>query len=310
MSLSIFAALAAAAGYGGGSVVQAMASTQAAGLKVFRRPAYVVGTSITLVAWVFSLIALKYLPLLTVQTVLASALVVTVMLDRIVFGTRLRRIDVAAALTVTGALALIALGTGAQTGVATPSWFGFSMLMLLAALIVATIVTYRRANSSVQAVLSGLASAGLAMCARGAHGGSGGWIEFLLTPMAWLTIGFALLSSVTFSRAVERGTVGPARALVGVTQVVVPGIVGVTVLGDTVRTGWGLTTLVAVLVALAGCAILATRPVQPKAAAAGTTDADDAADLVPAEALALDLGTLERVPLPRIRFRQDASERS
>lgn len=309
MSLSIFAALAAAAGYGGGSVVQAMASTQAAGLKVFRRPAYVVGTSITLVAWVFSLIALKYLPLLTVQTVLASALVVTVMLDRIVFGTRLRRIDVAAALAVTGALGLIALGTGAQSRVATPSWFGFSMLMLLLALVVATVVTYRRANSSVQAVLSGLASAGLAMCARAAHGGSGGWIDFLLTPMAWLTIGFAVLSSVTFSRAVERGTVGPARALVGVTQVVVPGIVGVTVLGDTVRNGWGMTTLVAVLVALAGCAILATRPVPPNPAAAGTLDAN-VAGLVPPEVVALDLAALERVPVPRLHFRQDASERS
>lgn len=260
MSLSIFAALAAAAGYGGGSVVQAMASTQAAGLKVFRRPAYAVGTSITLVAWAFSLVALKYLPLLTVQTVLASALVVTVLLDRVVFGTRLRRIDVAAAVGITGALAVLAVGSGAQSDVATPEWFGVAMLALLLALLVATVLTYRRADASVQAVLSGLASAGLAMCARAAHG-SGDWIDFFLTPMAWLTIGFSILSSVTFSRAVERGTVGPARALVSVTQVILPGLVGVTILGDTVRDGWESTTLVAVLVALVGCVILATRPI-------------------------------------------------
>ena len=318
MSLSIFAALAAAAGYGGGSVVQAMASTQAAGLKVLRRPAYAVGTAITLVAWVFSLVALKYLPLLTVQTILASALVVTVLLDRAVFGTRLRRIDVLAALGVTGALAVIALGTGSQSRVATPSWFGFSMLILLLALLVATVVTYRQANSSVQAVLSGLASAGLAMCARGAHGsgGSSGWIDFLLTPMAWLTIGFAILSSVTFSRAVERGTVGPARALVGVAQVVVPGIVGVTILGDTVRTGWGLTILLAVLVALAGCAVLATRPVltalvpAPSAGATGQDTSasstifsvEDAEDRAAAVDIALDLAALERVPAPVARL--------
>lgn len=300
MSLSIFAALAAAAGYGGGSVVQAMASNQAAGFKVFRRPAYAVGTGITLIAWVFSLVALKYLPLITVQTVLASALVVTVMLDRVVFGTRLRRIDVVAAFAVTGALALTALGTGAQSRAATPSWFGFSMLVLLIALLAATVLTYRRANSSVQAVLSGLASAGLAMCARAAHGASGGWIEFLLTPMAWLTIGFAILSSVTFSRAVERGTVGPARALVGVTQVVVPGLVGITVLGDTVRDGWGMTTLFAVLVALVGCAILATRPVTAQPGSRGTDP--DAPDLAEPAAVALELAALERVPAPRALF--------
>ena len=315
MSLSIFAALAAAAGYGGGSVVQAMASNQAAGLQVFRRPAYAVGTSITLVAWVFSLIALKYLPLLTVQTVLASALVVTVLLDRVVFGTRLRRIDVLAAVGVTGALALIALGTGTQSRIATPSWFGFSMLVLLIALVAATVVTYRRANASVQAVLSGLASAGLAMCARGAHGtdGASGWIDFLLTPMAWLTIGFSILSSVTFSRAVERGTVGPARALVGVTQVVVPGLVGITVLGDTVRNGWGLSTLLAVVVALGGCAILATRPVRVSvpitpatATSAGMSGAIDnpVEELVtvPADIVSLDLAALERVPAPRVHL--------
>lgn len=259
MSLSIFAALAAAAGYGGGSVVQAIASNQAAGLQVFRRPAYAVGTSITLVAWAFSLVALKYLPLLTVQTVLASALVVTVLLDRLVFGTRLRRIDVAAALGVTGALALLAMGTGTQSNSTPPTWFGFSMLLLLLALLAATALTYRRANASVQALLSGLASAGLAMCARAAHG-SGGWIDFVQTPMAWLTIGFSILSSITFSRAVETGTVGPARAMVSVTQVIVPGIVGITILGDMVKDGWGLRTLAAVLVALVGCVILATRP--------------------------------------------------
>ncbi|SDB84293.1 hypothetical protein SAMN05216410_0380 [Sanguibacter gelidistatuariae] len=314
MSLSIFAALAAAAGYGGGSVVQAMASTQAAGLKVFRRPAYAVGTSITLVAWAFSLVALKYLPLLTVQTVLASALVVTVLLDRAVFGTRLRRIDVLAALAVTGALALLAVGSGAQSRVATPSWFGFSMLVLLAALIVATAVTYRRADASVQAVLSGLASAGLAMCARAAHG-SGGWIDFFLTPMAWLTIGFAILSSVTFSRAVEHGTVGPARALVSVTQVIIPGLVGVTILGDTVRDGWGATTLVAVLIALVGCIILATRPAgatphlaDVRAHAAGTLDFDptisevEALRTTPADIVALDLAAIERFPAPRVHL--------
>lgn len=311
MSLSIFAALAAAAGYGGGSVVQAMASNEAAGFKVFRRPAYAVGTFITLIAWVFSLVALKYLPLITVQTVLASALVVTVMLDRVVFGTRLRRIDVVAALAVTGALAVTALGTGAQSRAATPSWFGLAMVVLLAALIAATALTYRRANSSVQAVLSGLASAGLAMCARAAHGASGGWIEFLFTPMTWLTIGFAVLSSVTFSRAVERGTVGPARALVGVTQVVVPGLVGITVLGDTVRDGWGMTTLVAVVVALAGCAILATRPV---GASRGSTqlppDPGAAASPLSADDLAMDLATMERVPAQRIRVTAQTGTRN
>ena len=311
MSLSIFAALAAAAGYGGGSVVQAMASNEAVGFKVFRRPAYAVGTVITLIAWVFSLVALKYLPLITVQTVLASALVVTVMLDRVVFGTRLRRIDVLAAIAVTGALAVTALGTGAQSRAATPSWFGFSMLVLLLALIAATVLTYRRANSSVQATLSGLASAGLAMCARAAHGSSGGWIDFLLTPMAWLTIGFAILSSVTFSRAVERGTVGPARALVGVTQVVVPGLVGITVLGDTVRDGWGMTTLAAVVVALVGCAILATRPVSaPPRAALSTSDPDAVvAAAALADAVAMDLAAIERVPASHVQFSSRTSPR-
>lgn len=261
MSLSILAAMAAAAGYGGGSVVQAMASSKADGLKVLREPTYAVGTSITLVAWAFSLVALRYLPLLTVQTILSSSLVVTVLLDRVVFGTRLRVVDRWAAVAVTGALAVLALSTGVQSDVAAPAWFGLAMLALLGGLVVATFLTYRRASAPVQALLSGLASAGLAMCARAAHGGT--WLDFFLTPTAWLTVGFAILSSVTFSRAVENGTVGPARALVNVTQVVLPGVVGVWVLHDGVRSGWEAACIGAVAVALAASFVLSTRPGPP-----------------------------------------------
>lgn len=238
--------------------MQAMASSKSAGLKVLREPAYAVGTSITLVAWAFSLVALRYLPLLTVQTILSSSLVVTVLLDRVVFGTRLRTIDKWAALAVTGALAILALSTGVQSDVATPTWFGFAMLALLLGLLAATVLTYRRASATVQALLSGLASAGLAMCARAAHGGT--WLDFFLTPTAWLTVGFAILSSVTFSRAVENGTVGPARALVNVTQVLLPGLVGVWVLHDGVRSGWEIACIAAVAVSLAASFVLSTRP--------------------------------------------------
>lgn len=254
----MLAAVAAAAGYGGGSVVQAMASNKAAGLRVLAQPTYAVGSVITLVAWGFSLVALRYLPLLTVQTVLSASLVVTVLLDRWVFGTRLRHVDHLAAVAVMSGLVVLALGTGLQSRSETPGWFGLAMLGLLLALLAATVVTYRRGSAPVQALLSGFASAGLAMCARAAHGGT--WLDFFLTPTAWLTIGFGVLSSITFSRAVERGTVGPARAMVNVIQVAIPGAVGVWLLGDTVRDGWEAASVGAVVVALAGCIVLATRP--------------------------------------------------
>jgi hypothetical protein len=51
-------------------------------------------------------------------------------------------------------------------------------------------------------------------------------------------------------------------AVLWVVEVLVPGAVGVLALGDGVRPGWQIGAVIAVVVAVAGCAVLATSPAQ------------------------------------------------
>ena len=53
---------------------------------------------------------------------------------------------------------------------------------------------------------------------------------------------------------------GTVAATVSVLEVLVPGVVGLAVLGDVVRSGWAVPAVLATLVAVGGCVVLATSP--------------------------------------------------
>jgi len=65
---------------------------------------------------------------------------------------------------------------------------------------------------------------------------------------------------LAYLRALERGPAGGVAALSSVVEVLVPGVVGVAVLGDTVRAGWAVPVALAVVAAVAGCVVLARSP--------------------------------------------------
>ena len=91
MTLGLLAALAAAVGYGSGSVLQASATRHRSGLRVLLQPLYLAGLVLDLLGWLLSLVALRSLPLFAVQSLLAGSLVVTVVLARVMLGVRLQR---------------------------------------------------------------------------------------------------------------------------------------------------------------------------------------------------------------------------
>ncbi len=243
-----FAVLGALA-YGVGSVLQARAASRSTGPRMLAQPLYVVGIGCDVLAWAASLVAIRHLPLFAVQSVLAGSIGVTVLLAAPVLGARIRRRDVVAALGV------LALGSGLQSAQRPPSGFGLGIVV---ALIVTTVLVwagYRRAHHRWLASLAGASFAGAAVAARGMDL-SGGWISVLIQPAAWTLIGFGVVGSLAYARSLERGTASGSTAIVWVTEVGIAGLVGIVVLGDTVRSGWQLPVVVAFLAAMAGCALL------------------------------------------------------
>jgi hypothetical protein len=269
MTLSLIAAVAGAVLYGAGSVLQAVAVRRSGGLRALSQPLYLAGLGCDGAAWLASLVALRALPLFTVQAVLAGSLAVTVLLARFVLRALLRPIDVVAVGVVIAALVALALaagpGDGSQGGAAfVPSWFAAAMLGSLAVLALATALTYRRGAGLWFATLAGLASSGAAIAVRATHLDAKfdgqAFVDVARQPLAWAVVGFGALTAVTFARALERAAVGPSTALLSVVDVVVPGAVGLAVLHDVMRAGWAPGAAAATVAALASCVVLAMSP--------------------------------------------------
>ncbi|MBO9570085.1 MAG: hypothetical protein J7503_14860 [Cellulomonas iranensis] len=259
MVLALLAATVAAVGYGVSTVMQAVATRRAQGLTALRQPLVVGALVVDGAAWLLSLVALDRLPLFVVQALLASSVVVVVLLARTVLGAPTRGRDVGAIVAVVGALVVLAAGSGEQPAVTPPSGFTTGMLVASGVLVAATVAAYARGGALLLATLGGLGYSGAAIAARGAHA-SGGLLDTVLQPLAIAIVACGAVGVLAYLRALERGSAGSMAAVLSVTEVVVPGAVGVAVLGDTVRAGWAVPVVAALVLAIAACVVLATSP--------------------------------------------------
>ena len=274
MFWALLAAVVSSAAYGVSTVMQAVATRRTAGLAVIRQPLVLAAFAVDGLAWVLSLVALDMLPLFVVQAIIAASLVVVVVLARFVLGTRMRPVDVVAVATVVGALVLVSLAGGEQPTVPAPP--GFVTVMVVASVVLTALMaaTYRSGRPLVMAVIGGLGYSGAAIAARAATGSDGLWAT-IVQPLSVAIVLCAVAGAVAYLRALERGSVGTAAAVVSVLEVVVPGVVGIWVLGDRVRDGWEPAAAIGVALALAGCVVLARSPANAAAeASAGESAAD------------------------------------
>jgi len=278
MILSLAAALAAAVGYGVSTITQAVATRSTHGLAAVTTPLVVAALLVDGLAWLLSLVALDRLPLFLVQAVLAGSVVVVVLLARWFLGARLRRVDVAAVVAVVLALVVIGAAGGEQPATAPPAGFVAVLVTCSVLLALATVLLYRSGSSRALSVAAGLGYSVAALGARTAHA-AGDLLGTVLQPVAVAVVLGGVVGAVAYLRALEQGRVGGTAATVSVLEVVVPGGIGVAVLGDVVRDGWAVPAVLALAVALAACVVLATSPAN---SAAESQDAARPGDGAPA----------------------------
>ncbi|MDG6101452.1 hypothetical protein Daura_39695 [Dactylosporangium aurantiacum] len=268
-------AAAGAVGYGVSSVLQAAGARRAPGmLQTLRAPAYLGGVALDLLAWLASLAALRTLPVYQVQAVLAGSLAVTVVTARFALGARLRGGDVAAVAVTVAALGVLAAASGPQDA-ATPSAATRAVLAAAAVPVAAAGWAATRwcrpsLAGAVTGALAGLAFGGAALCARAAVLPARPWRDpaaVAAEPLAWALAVFGVTGTLLYAYALEHGGVGPVTALLWIVEVLVPSVVGVGLLGDTVRPGWGAAAAAAVGATVAAAVALAHAPATAAAAA-------------------------------------------
>jgi hypothetical protein len=257
-----------AAGYGVASVLQAIGARRGSGtLRTLRDPAYLGGLGLDLLAWMASLVALRTLPVYQVQAVLAGSIAITVVVARIALAARLRAADVAAVAVTVVALAALAASSSPQPPVQLSAATRVGLAMSAIPVALAGWTALRRGSPSVSGALAGLAFGGAALCARAITLPASPRPNIPATvatiaadPLAWALAGFGATGVLLYAHALERGQVGPVTAMLWIVEVVAPSAIGVVLFGDTVRAGWALIAVAAVIASVAAAAVLANAP--------------------------------------------------
>jgi hypothetical protein len=227
------------------------------------QPRYLAGMLLDLVAWGFAVMALRVLPVFAVQAVIGGTIALTAVVSARLIGARL---PTASRLAVTACLAGLVL-VAASAGSEQPSVHrpGVDVVLLASVLLLAVAVLVLRQGKHAWplALVSGLGFGGGAVSVRAAHVQTGDGLDLALLlgqPSTYLVVGFWLVGMVGYTAALSRGDVGAVTAVFTVAEVLVPGMVGIQLLGDPVRPGWGWVLALGLAAALAGTVAIAKAP--------------------------------------------------
>jgi len=263
MLLGLIGAFSAAICYGIGSVLQAIGARRthsAEGLdprlllRLLRSWPYLAGIGLDCVGFLLSIVALRTLPLFVVQAVVASSLAVTALLGTVVLHMRLGPRDVVGLIVVVVGLAMLAVSAaeGETTGVSPALNWGLLVAAVLLGVIAVPVARLQGAPGA--AALGAIGGLGFGGMAVGARVLPDSWhpTVLLTDPATYGMAVSALVGVLAYSTALQRGTVTQATAPLVVGETIAPAAVGLFLLGDLPRPGWGWVAAIGFLLAVAG----------------------------------------------------------
>jgi hypothetical protein len=224
------------------------------------QPRYIGGLAVDGLGWVFTVVALRQLPVFAVQAVLGGSIALTAILARMFYGSALRTVDRIAIVACVLGLVLVAGSAGAGPPPAVSATTDAVLSTAAVGLAVAAVWLWRRGRAWPLAVVAGLAFGATSLAVRAVHVQAGGVVELLTQAGPYLVVGFCAVGISSYSRALTLGSLAQVTAVFLVTEVIVPGLVGIALLGDSVRAGWWGPMAVGLLLAVGGVAVLAGSP--------------------------------------------------
>jgi drug/metabolite transporter (DMT)-like permease len=277
--IGVIAALLACFGYGTASVLQSYGARSAAAadatpdatgsgapsltatLRAALTPAFLAGMALDAVGFVGSVVSARLIPLFLAQTIMSANLVVTAILGVVVLGIRLRGRDWLAIVTVVVSLCVLGFTAGhvgTDTSPPAAHWgvLGFSVVF---ALVGVGLIQVLGAKAAVAAgLVGGILFGALAVAVRVVDGVDPLRPAVLLAdPAAWAAVIAGIGGFYLFTVALQIGSVTGASAALVAGETVVPGIVGVTMLGDTSAPGLGWLVAIAFVGAVSGAIAVA-----------------------------------------------------
>ncbi|MDL9947387.1 hypothetical protein QSJ19_17730 [Gordonia sp. ABSL11-1] len=287
MLIGIIAAVVAALAYGTASVLQAHgarsvaepptgidgpgashAPTLRSTITAMLTVSFLAGMALDGFGFVGNLIAARELPLFLAQPIVSANLVVTAVLAALFLHVRLRTIDRIAIGVVVVALIVLGLVSADEGHGHDGAWLHWTVLVLGAALIGGGLAMLQLPGARIAVIaglLAGIVFGVMAVAVRIVHGldpFSPG--ELLTDPAAYAVVVCGVGGFYLFTVALQTGSVNGAAAALVVGETVVPGAVGIALLGDATRSGWMPVAMIAFIAAVAGAVIVASSPAVPQ----------------------------------------------
>jgi drug/metabolite transporter (DMT)-like permease len=229
---------------------------------------YLAGLVVDGLGWICTVVALRHLPVFAVQGVLGGSIAVTAILARALYGSTLRTID----RTAIGAclLGLVLITGSAGTEQPSPASVTAYVVLFVAAAVLAAVmvVLWKGSAAWPLAMIAGLGFGGTSLAVRAVHVQAGhGFelVELVTQPVTYLLLVMWTIGMTSYTRALGLGSLARVTAVFQVTEVIVPGMVGIVLLGDSVRAGWQIPMVAGLAMAAAGVVVLARSPAhQPR----------------------------------------------
>jgi hypothetical protein len=283
MVIGVAAALLACVGYGAASVLQAYgargSTTAASGrgqvvavtatggptlrstIVAALTPAFIAGMALDVIGFAGSIVSARLIPLFLSQTIISANLVVTAVLGVAVLGVRLHGRDWLAIGSVVVSLCVLGLTAGhrgAGTSLPGVHWGLLSTSVVILAGGVGLIRSLGARAAVAAGLIAGVLYGAMAVAVRVLDGIDPLRLDIVLADPASWTIAIAGLGGFyLFTVALQLGSVNGAAAALVVGETVVPGIVGVVLLGDTAQRGLGWLVAVAFVGAVAAAVTVA-----------------------------------------------------
>ncbi len=272
MLIGVIAALVACFSYGTASVLQSRAARQegesAVAAPTFRStmsailaPLFLAGMLLDGLGFLGSLVSARLIPLFLSQTIMSANLAVTAVLSVLVLGVRLRTRDWTAIAIVLAALCVLGFSAG-ELGTEVPGRHMHWSVLAAAVLIFVFGVVLVRVLGTKAAVPAGLIAGilygAMAVAVRIAHGlDPFQWHALVSDPAAWAVLVAGGGGFYLFTVALQIGSVNGVAAALVMGETVIPGVVGVLLLGDVAKPGLGWLVGVAFATAVAGAVAIA-----------------------------------------------------
>lgn len=289
MVLGLLCAVLASVCYGVASVLQAVSARRTTTtdnldprllIRMLKQLPYLLGISLDSIGFVASVVALQlHQPLFVVQAIMASSVGVTAGIAA-AMGTRLGRNEWWALAGLGLGLVLLALSAGEQSDVRIGAFWYWVMLGAAVPVALVGLIGLRLRGTSAAVLLgvgAGLGFAITAVAARSLQIPSPLW-KLVVTPAIWAIAAGGLIGLLLFALALQRVAVTTVTALVLGAETVVPSIIGLAFLGDTIRAGFVPVVVTGLVLALAGAGLLArfTEPELPSGTDGRAAPADSA----------------------------------